>query len=122
MAKKSKVLEEIINLDGLDEKVDDIETLEPDAIFVQKINENAMMIVDKRTMGYVLHSVESILLLVIFAILAKSNTFTEIYIFGCVHFEWLSKYIKFETGMPSLSTIKRVISFINPKELETILI
>ena len=122
MAKKSKVLEEIINLDGLDEKVDDIETLEPDAIFVQKINENAMMIVDKRTMGYVLHSVESILLLVIFAILTKSNTFTEIYIFGCVHFEWLSKYIKFENGMPSLSTIKRVISFINPKELETILI
>ena len=122
MARKSKVLEEIINLDGLVEKVDDIETLEPDVIFVQKINENAMMIVDERISGYVLHSVESILLLVIFAIIAKSNTFTEIYIFGCIHFEWLSKYIKFENGMPSLSTIKRVISFINPKELETILI
>lgn len=51
----------------------------------------------------------------------KSNSFTEIYIFGCSHFEWLSKYIEFENEMPSLSTIKRVISFINPKELENIL-
>ena len=33
MARKSKVLEEIINLDGLEEKVDDIETLELDVIF-----------------------------------------------------------------------------------------
>lgn len=65
-----------------------------------------MMIVDERINGYVLHSVESILLLVIFAIIAKSNSFTEIYIFGCSHFEWLSKYIEFENGMPSLSTIK----------------
>ena len=121
MARKSKILEEILDLEGFEEKVDDIEILEPDVIFVQKINDNAMMIVDERVSGYVLHSVESILLLVIFAVIAKSNTFTEIYIFGCVHFEWLSKYIKFESGMPSLSTIKRVISFINPKELEKIL-
>ena len=80
-----------------------------------------MMIIGERINGYVLHSVESILLLVIFAIIAKSNSFTEIYIFGCSHFEWLSKYIEFENGIPSLSTIKRVISFINPKELENIL-
>ncbi len=122
MAKKSKILEQIINLDELSEKIEDIETLEPDAIFMQRINDTAMMIVDERIHGYVLHSVESIILLIIFAVIAKCNTFTEIHIFGCSHFEWLSKYIKFENGMPSLSTIKRVISFINPKELEDILV
>ena len=37
-----------------------------------------MMIVDERINDYVLHSVESILLLVIFAIVVKSNSFTEI--------------------------------------------
>lgn len=58
----------------------------------------------------------------IFAIIANCNTFTEIYIFGCIHYEWLSKYIRFENGMPSVCTIKRVISFINPKELEEILV
>ena len=122
MAKKSKVLEEIINLNELMETVEDIETLEPDALFVQKINENAMMIIDERISGYVLHSVESIISLIIFAVIARCDTFTEIHIFGCSHFEWLSKYIKFESGMPSLSTIKRVMSFINPKELENILV
>lgn len=122
MARKSKVLEEIININELLEKVEDIETLEPDALFIQKINDSVMMIVDERINGYVMHSVESIVLLMIFAIIANCNTFTEIHIFGCVHFEWLSKYIKFENGFPSLSTIKRVISFINPKELENILV
>ncbi len=122
MTRKSKALEEIININELLEKVEDIETLEPDALFIQKINEGIMMIVDERINGYVMHSVESIILLTIFAIIANCNTFTEIHIFGCVHFEWLSKYIKFENGFPSLSTIKRVISFINPKELENILV
>lgn len=123
MARKSELLENIIKLSDLMEKVDEeeIEKLEPDVAFIERINDNAMMIVDERVSGYVLHSVESILLLVIFAIIANSNTFTEMYIFGCTHFEWLSKYIYFENGMPSLSTIKRVISFINPKELENIL-
>ena len=36
------------------------------------------------------------------------------------HFEWLDKHIKFDNGLPSLSTVKRVIAFINPKELENI--
>ena len=87
MARKSKILEEITNLNGLAEKIDNLETLELDIILIKKINDNAMMIIDERINGYVLHSVESILLLVIFAILAKSNSFTEIYIFGCSHFE-----------------------------------
>lgn len=34
------------------------------------------------------------------------------------HYEWLNKHIKFESGLPSLSTVKRIIGFINPKELE----
>lgn len=122
MARKSKILEEITTLEELAEKVDNIEMLEPDALFIEKLNNNAMMIVDERITGYVQHSVESILLLVIFAIIANCNTFTEIYIFGCRYFEWLNKHIKFESGLPSLSTIKRVISFINPKELETMLV
>lgn len=37
------------------------------------------------------------------------------------HSVWLDKHIKFDSGLPSLSTIKRVIAMINPKELETIL-
>lgn len=122
MARKSVILENIKDIKVLNEKIEDIETLEPNIEFIQKLNNNAILIVDERINGYVLHSLESILLLVIFAIIANCNTFTDIYLFGCKHFEWLNKYIKFENLMPSLSTIKRVISFINPKELENLLV
>lgn len=44
MARKSKILEEIKNMEGLNKKVKEIETLEPDAVFIQKINDSVMMI------------------------------------------------------------------------------
>lgn len=123
MAKKSYHLEELINtMKEFDCEIEDIETLEPDVEFIQNIHDNAVFIIDERVNGYVLHSLESVLLLVIFAMIANCNTFSEIYAFGCFHFEWLDKHIRFETGLPSLSTIKRVISFINPKELEELLV
>ena len=124
MAKKSKVLQDVTSIINLlePEDIENIEMLEPDVLFIQNINDNASLIVDERINGYVLHSLESVLLLVIFAIIANCNTFTEIYFFGSTHFDWLNKYIKFESGLPSLSTIKRVISFINPRELEELLV
>lgn len=121
MAKKSKDLEMIVNIIK-DEEIDDIELLDIDAKFIYKLNENASYIVDEREIGYVLHSVESILLSVIFAIIANCNTFVQIHLFIQKHFKWLNKHLSFDNGMPSLSTIKRVIAFINTKELELILL
>lgn len=48
------------------------------------------------------------------------NTFEQIYLFIFKHFKWLDQHIKYDNGIPSISTIKRVVSFINPKELENI--
>ena len=105
-----------------DEFIDEekIELMDIDAKFIYNLKENASYIVDEREIGYVLHSVESIILSVIFAIIANCNTFVQIYLFMQKHFEWLDKHIKFDNGLPSLSTVKRVIAFINPKELENI--
>ena len=50
-------------------------------IILQQIDAN---IINPRIIG---QSLKISPLLVIFAILAKSNSFTEIYIFGCSHFE-----------------------------------
>lgn len=123
MAKKVIYLEELIKvMDKFDCEIEDIEVLEPDVEFIQNIHDNSVLIIDERVNDYVLHSLESVLLLVIFAMIANCNTFSEIYTFGCFHFEWLNKHVRFENGLPSLSTIKRVISFINPKELEELLV
>lgn len=53
--------------------------------------------------------------------MSRCNTFVEIYYFMLKHSAWLDKHIKFDSGLPSLSTIKRVIAMINPKELKIIL-
>ena len=124
MARKSKELQEIVNiirLEDLMEDFEEIEELEPEVTFIENINSNAVYIVDERINMRVLHSLESVILLVIFAIIANCNNFADIHMFGEKHYNWLNKYIKFENGLPSLSTIKRVISFIKPSELETVL-
>lgn len=121
MARKSKQLEEIKDIIQIEElKEIDFENLTIETEFVHLIKENALYIVDIRYEGKILHSIDSILLSVIFALLAKCDTFEEIELFMSEHYEWLDKHIKFENGLPSISTVKRVIGFINPKELEQV--
>lgn len=121
MARKSKELEKIISMFEEDDFIEEeIETVEVSAEFIMNIKENAIYITEERQIGKVLHDIEQILLSVIFAILAKCDTFVEIHLFMSYHYQWLDKHIKFENGLPSLSTIKRVIGFINPKQLEEV--
>ncbi len=65
-----------------------------------------------------MHSLETILIIVIFALLANCNTYKEIELFIGTHYEWLISKLKLENGIPSISTIRRVIAIIKPKELE----
>ncbi len=122
MSKKSKELEEIKEYFNEEDKIneEEIEKLEIDAKFIAGIEENMIYIEEERNLGYILHSVENIVLSVIFAILANCNTFVQIHLFMCKHYEWLNNHIKFENGLPSISTVKRVIAFINPKEMELV--
>ncbi len=121
MARKSKELENIIGMLNSDEMIneDEIEELKLDAKFIYELKDNVTYIVDdKRDEVYLLHSIESIILTVIFALIANCNTFVQIHLFLCKHYEWLNQHVRFENGIPSISTIKRVIAFINPRQLE----
>ena len=83
MARKSKKLESIINMLEEEEKIDEeeLEKINFEKDFVLKLQEYASYLTDKRDINYVYHSIESILLLVIFAIMANCNTFVQIYLF-----------------------------------------
>lgn len=122
MARVSKELEQIKNMFKEDELIVSIEELNIDSEFICGIKDNACYIIDKRENGKVLHEIENIILIVIFAIMAKCDQFEEIEIFMKEHYVWLNKHIKLENGLPSISTVKRVIGFVNPKELETMCI
>ena len=122
MARKSKELETIINMMNIEDKIEEseLEKIDFDKDFFLSLYEYTDLLTDKRDQIYTYHSLESILLLVVFAIMANCNTFVQIYLFMLKHQEWLQKHIVFDYGLPSLSTIKRVIGIINPKELENI--
>lgn len=121
MAKVSKELKEFKEMLEEDEiesyKNDEIEDLNVDFL-IDYIYDNESFLDDTRHQGYTLHSLEEILLIVIFGLLSNCNTYKDIEMFIKIHYNWLVKKLKLENGTPSVSTIRRVISIINPKELE----
>ena len=113
MSKKSCKLNEIskmfknleINFDDLsDEGINDMITI------IKKQE-------DTRYQPNVYHKMEDIVLITLFAILAKCNQWTEIEAFAKKKKKWLKKYLELPHGIPSHDTIQRVISIINPNTL-----
>ena len=54
----------------------------------------------------------------LFAVLAGSQSYTEIEDFCCHHHEWLKKYFQLPFGVPSHDTFSRVFSAINPEDFQ----
>ena len=83
MARVSKELKKITDMFEEDELIDEteIEGLNIDTKFISDLEDNMLYIVDERIEGSILHSLESILLSVLFAIIAKCDKFTEIHLF-----------------------------------------
>ena len=72
---------------------------------------------DTRYAPNVRHKMEDIVLIVLFAILAKCNEWTEIESFARKKEKWLKKYLELPNGIPSHDTMQRVISLLNPNSL-----
>lgn len=120
MPRISKELKELEKIFSEEEKINEEALMESEINkdFILRIKENAIILTDTREVKDIVHSLESILLTVIFGIIANCNTFLKIYLFMLKRQDWLEKHIKYDSGLPSLSTIKRVIGMINPRELE----
>ena len=72
---------------------------------------------DTRYQPNVRHKIEDIILITLFATLAKCNEWTEIESFAKKKEKWLRKYLELPNGVPSHDTIQRVISILNPSTL-----
>ena len=95
MARVSKELQELKAVIDEELKIDEenIENLELDTNLILTLKESASYMSDERLPEYTYHSIESILLIVIFGIMAKCNTFVEIYLFMQKHTVWLNRRI-----------------------------
>lgn len=72
---------------------------------------------DTRYAPNVRHKMEDIILITLFAILAKCNEWTEIESFAKKKENWLRQYLELPNGIPSHDTIQRVISILEPQSL-----
>lgn len=72
---------------------------------------------DTRYQPNVKHKMEDVILITLFAVLAKCNEWTEIELFARKKEKWLKKFLELPNGIPSHDTIQRVISILNPKSL-----
>lgn len=119
MARISKNLKELKEVLEIEDYIEETEIENYNlSLLTNELNEQASYIVDNRDLNYIHHSLEDILIIVILGLFANCNTFVEVYIFAKKHYKWLSKYVELDYGLPSISTIKRIISILNPKELE----
>ncbi len=76
------------------------------------------IIADPRLERKKLHRLTDILFITVCASLCGCDTWEDIYDFACVKEAWLRQYIELRNGVPSVDTIARVLSLIDPQEFE----
>lgn len=76
-------------------------------------------ITDPRQFGKIEHKLFDIILLTISAVVSGAEGWEDIEMFGEERLDWLRLYGDFEHGIPGHDTIARVISRINPKQLQS---
>lgn len=118
MSKKSTLLKEIGNV--VNNNYDNINVFDINFDILKALNLKMMNLEDSRHSSYDLHYMNEIVLMVFLALLSNCDEWTQIHMFAVQHEQWLHNFLKLPYGLPSISTIKRVIAMIDPKDLETI--
>lgn len=63
------------------------------------------------------HSLENIIVIIVFSMLGGANTASAIANFGRRHIDWFRSILELKNGIPSHDTIERALKFIKPEEL-----
>lgn len=69
--------------------------------------------------GNLKHKFTDILLLVLVSVLCKCDEWEEMVLFGQNELEWFKKYGDFSNGIPSASTIRRMVMSLSPKTFQS---
>jgi predicted transposase YbfD/YdcC len=75
-------------------------------------------ITDPRQSGKVEHNLVELLVVAVNAVLVGADTFVEIELWANEKLDWLRRYLKLESGIPSHDTFGRLFGLIDPDEFE----
>ena len=87
-----------------------------------KLKEKIKMLEDPRQKNKKIYKIWDIVIVVILAVLSDCNEWSEIEDFAYERKDFLKKFLKLTGGIPSPRTYERVISMINPQELNKIFV
>lgn len=90
--------------------------------FIDEFHDCFDQVEDVRVQGRVVHPMNSILLLIVTAVIADCDGPEEIADFGRDRLAWLSRFADFSEGIPSHDTIGRVLALIKPDQFQTALL
>jgi predicted transposase YbfD/YdcC len=91
-------------------------------LLVDEFHDCFDMVSDPRVAGRTTHPMNSILLLIVTAVIANADGPEDIAEFGRLNQDWLSQFADFSEGIPSHDTIGRILSIIKPDEFQTALL
>ncbi len=118
MSKKSELLKSISEqLPKLNINIQEI-----DLGLLRDLRTNLLDISDERHSSYTIYSIVDVLIITILAVLADCDEWTQIVMFTKKNYNWLNQFTNLSEGIPSKDTFKRIISIINSKEIEPILV
>ena len=89
---------------------------------LKELREKLLYTSDERHSSYTIYSMVDVLIITILAVLSDCDEWTQIVMFTKKHYNWLNQFLDLNDGIPSKDTFKRIISIINPKEIEPILV
>lgn len=119
MAKKSKLLQEIgenmkkLNLENINIEELNIKVL-------KELSNSFMGLEDSRHGSYDIHFLHEIVMVVFLGLMANCDEWTTIHMFAEMHYDWLKTFLGLKWGLPSKSTIMRVMAMIETRDLEDI--
>ncbi len=89
---------------------------------VAEFHECFELVEDPRVGGRCDHPLDTILFLVVTAVIAGAEGPADIEEFGIDQEDWITQFVELPSGIPSHDTIGRVLSLIKPEELQTALL
>lgn len=75
---------------------------------------------DPRVQGRCKHKLVDILVIIVCAHICGAESCVDIENFACTKLNWLKKFLELRGGAPSHDTIERVLSLINPTQIEKV--
>ena len=79
---------------------------------------NLSIIQDPRMDRCKKHLLIDIMVITVVAVISKCDTWADITLFANERKDWFKRFLKLPNGIPSHDTFKRVISLINPEDLQ----